>query len=88
MYGARLYASGLFGNPDSTTLRPKSRLLVFTDFLKPKFECETLRLPNEQPIELAQEAMVLSRGFLYYLPEDLGSSNRCFRFRPAAQQSK
>src|SRR5262249_42658859 len=86
MYGDRLYASGLFGDPGGTALRPRSRLLVFTHFLEAKCACETIPLPNEQPVELAQEAMVLSRDFLYYLPENLGSSNRCFRFRSTDQR--
>ena len=56
-------------------------MLVFANFLEPKFEREMILLPEAEPVELAQEAMVLSGGFLYFLPENLGASNRCFRCR-------
>ena len=80
MYGELLYTSGLFGDPGGTEPKPRSRLLVFTRFLEPTFASEMIHLPTQQPVELAQEAMALSGDYLYFLPENLGSSNRCFRF--------
>jgi hypothetical protein len=81
MAGECLYASGLFGDPSGRAPRPRSRLLVFTRFLQPNFECQQISLPNAPSVELAQEAMTLSHDFLFCFPENLGPSNRCFRFR-------
>jgi hypothetical protein len=79
MVGDHFYVSGLFKDPASATPSPKSRLLVFTRFLQPDFECQTIRLPLHEHTELAQEAMAVTGQFVYYLPEDLASSNRLFR---------
>jgi hypothetical protein len=80
IYGDLLYASGLFGDSVQKPLFPRGRLLVFKRFLDAGFEREAIRLPADQPIELAQEAMALSGNLVYLLPENLGQSNRCFRF--------
>jgi len=77
----RLYASGLFGDPEKAVARPRSRVLVFTHFLELGFELEQVPLPNQPGVELAQEAMARSGGWLYFLPENLGATNRYFRLR-------
>jgi hypothetical protein len=79
--GDRFFASGLFGDPASATVPPRSRLLLFAGFLGPGFECQTIRLPMRGTTELAREAMAVSGGFVYFLPEDLGATNRLFRTR-------
>lgn len=87
LFGDCLYASGLVDAPAGTAPGKRSRVLVFRHFLELPVACQTLRLPsNEMPVELAQEAMTLRDGLFYFLPENLGSSNRCFRFRPAEQK--
>jgi hypothetical protein len=77
--GDQLYASGLFQDPEGVAVPPKSRFLVFEHFLESGFEVRAIRLPRRDQTELAQEAMAISGGFVYYLPEDLGASNRVFR---------
>jgi hypothetical protein len=80
MVGDRLFASGLFQESTTTTAAaPRSRLLIFTRFLEPAFNCQTISLPFYERKELAREAMAVSGGFVYYLPEDLGANDRLFR---------
>ena len=75
----RLVASGLFKDPGAATAPPKSRLLVFTGFLEPEFACQTIHLPLSGGTELGREAMAITDGLVYFLPEDLGSTNRVFQ---------
>jgi hypothetical protein len=77
--GDRLFASGLFRDPAAATVSPRSRLLVFARFLDPVFECQMISLPIRESTELGREAMAISAGFVHFLPEDLGASNRLFR---------
>ena len=77
--GDRLYASGLFRAPGAATVSPASRLLWFTDFLDRDVQRRTAMLPLQSGTELAREAMAISDGAAYFLPEDLGVSNRLFR---------
>ena len=77
--GDRLYASGLFGSPKSATLSSASRLCWFEHFLQPDFQCRTVTLPRKHGVELGREAMAISGDAAYFLPEDLGASNRLFR---------
>lgn len=77
--GDRLYASGLFGSPKSATVPPASRLCWFEHFLEGDFQRRAVTLPRRDRIELAREAMAVSGGSVYFLPEDLGASNRLFR---------
>ena len=77
--GDRFFASGLFTESNSVPPPPRSRLLIFQKFLEPAFECQTIRLPLREGTEIAQEAMAVSGGSVYFLPEDLGATNRVFR---------
>jgi hypothetical protein len=77
--GDRLYASGLFGSHKLAGVSPASRLCWFEHFLEPDFQRRTVTLPRRDRIELAREAMAVSGGSIYFLPEDLGASNRLFR---------
>jgi len=77
--GDRLYASGLFKTPASAPVSPESRLLIFDRFLEADCQSRLIVLPAQRGIELAREAMAISDGFIHFLPEDLGASNRLFR---------
>jgi hypothetical protein len=79
MTGDRLFASGLSRANRSEPGAPRSRLLIFKRFLEPAFELHALDLPQLGELELAQEGMAVADGVLYFLPEDLGASNRLFR---------
>ena len=87
LLGNRLFASGLFRGPGVAPESPKSRFVFFTDFSEPKFQETSVSLPKQNGIELAREAMAISEGVVYFLPEDLGASNRMFRI-PLADISK
>ena len=75
----RLFASGLFRGPGVAPELPQSRLVSFSDWQKPGFQRRSIVLPKQNGTELAREAMVISDGSVYFLPEDLGASNRIFR---------
>jgi hypothetical protein len=77
--GDRLYASGLFRSPKLAAASPASRVCWFERFLERDFQPRTVTLPRRDGIELAREAMAVSGGSVYFLPEDLGASNRLFR---------
>lgn len=78
--GDRLYASGLFrAPPGSPTAATENRLIWFTGFLEPGFKSRTAVLPRPKGIMLGREGMAVSVGKVYFLPEDLGASNRLFR---------
>lgn len=77
--GERLFASGLFGAAGSAAAFPASRWICFTDFLERTCQQRTISLPLHNGTELAHEAMAFSQGAIYFLPEDLGASNRLFR---------
>jgi len=76
--GAELVASGLFrgSTPDS-----RSRLLSFESFLESDSRKRVVALPLQQGTQLANEGMAVSDGAVYFLPEDLGATNRLFRAR-------
>ncbi len=75
----RLFASGLFRGGSVTSEPSESRLMSFTQFLRSDFQRISIRLPSQKHIELAREAMAISGGQVYFLPEDLGATNRIFR---------
>jgi hypothetical protein len=77
--GDRLFASGLGPEAGSSAVTPRSRLLVYRRFLEPDVECQTIVMPQQDGVELGQEAMAVSGGYLLWFPEDLGASNRLFR---------
>ena len=77
--GDRLYASGLLRSPKLATASPASRVCWFERFLERDFQRRTITLPRREGVELAREAMAISGGSVYFLPEDLGAANRLFR---------
>jgi hypothetical protein len=79
--GDRLFASGLFRSEREKTGEgsPKSRLIWFTGFSERHFKHGSVTLPMQNGTELGREAMAISDGMVYFLPEDLGASNRMFR---------
>lgn len=79
--GNRLIASGLFRGPTSSTPDSRSRLLSFDRFLEQDFQKQMVMLPLRSGTELANEGMAVSEDAVYFLPEDLGASNRLFRAR-------
>ena len=79
VFGDRLYASGLFRAPGSATVATENRLIWFKGFLEPGCQSGTVTLPRPKGIMLAREGMAISGAKVYFLPEDLGASNRLFR---------
>ena len=77
--GDRVYASGLFRAPLSPPASPASRLCEFERFLEPDCRRQIATLPRKDGVELGREAMAVSGGSIYLLPEDLGATNRLFR---------
>jgi hypothetical protein len=80
LVGGRLYASGL-GRASNLPGSGRSQLFIFTNFLRTDFQSFELSLPGHGQTELAREAMAVTDGWIYFLPEDLSSSNRLFRLR-------
>jgi len=99
MVGDRLFAAGLFKTPESATVPTASRFCEFERFLERDFRRRSVTLPQQHATELAREAMAVSGGSVYFLPADLGATNRVFRVslaeltiratteRPAATQA-
>jgi len=77
--GDRLFAAGLFGPREPGTIPPASRLCWFERFLERDFRRWSVTLPPQHGTELAREAMAISGGSVYFLPADLGATNRLFR---------
>ena len=75
----RLFASGLFRAPSPAAGSTENRLISYADFLAMDFQPRTVKLPRQKGIMLAREAMAIAEGRVYFLPEDLGASNRLFR---------
>jgi hypothetical protein len=74
----RLYASGLFGASKLAVVSPASRICWFDHFLGDSRR-QTVPMPRRDGIELCREAMAISGDGAYFLPEDLGATNRLFR---------
>jgi len=85
--GDRLFASGLCRETGSAAPVTRSRLISFANFLQPESQSWTVALPLQEGTELAREAMAVAEGMVYFLPEDLGATNRLFRI-PLAELSK
>jgi hypothetical protein len=77
--GGRLFASGLLRASGADSASAQSQLLLFADFLEPGFQRSSIVLPPQNGAEIAQEGMAISDGWIHFLPEDLGASNRIFR---------
>jgi len=75
----RLFASGLFRGTELAPESPQSRLVFFTGFMERGFQWRSTILPKQNETELAREGMAISNGLVYFLPEDLGASNRILR---------
>ena len=77
--GDLLFASGLLRAAGSAPVSSVSRVCWFERFLEHDFQRGTVPLPRRDGTELAREAMAISAGIVYFLPEDLGPTNRLFR---------
>jgi len=77
--GDRLFASGLHRSSVPGTASPASRLCWFDRILQDDFRRAAVTLPRQEGTELSREAMTVAGGAAYFLPEDLGASNRLFR---------
>ncbi|MBM3821836.1 MAG: hypothetical protein FJ404_02915 [Verrucomicrobia bacterium] len=75
----RLHAVGLRKGGDPSALEPKSLLMVFEDFLESTARKQAHPLRPVQELELGREGFSIKGEFAYFLPEDLGASNRLFR---------
>jgi hypothetical protein len=77
--GNRLFASGLLRASTASGVATESRLICFSNFMEADFQRRTVKLPLVKGTQLAREAMAISDGFVHFLPEDLGATNRMFR---------
>ncbi len=75
----RLFASGLMKGPEASTTPSQSRLMVLDLSLADESEPVSIELPKQNGTELAREGMAISGGQIYFLPEDLGATNRLYR---------
>jgi len=76
-----LFASGLTKNSSNGQSVSRSRIILLKDFLEQTFQRRTIILPRHNGVELGREAMAVSQGIIYLIPEDLGQSNRLFRVK-------
>ncbi|MHC1769954.1 MAG: DUF6454 family protein [Verrucomicrobiia bacterium] len=72
-----VFASGLLKGANVSV--PPSRLLVFESLLTGPARSRSVSLPELDTTELGREGMAIDKGVVYFLPEDLGDSNRLFR---------
>lgn len=79
--GGQLFASGLFRGLGVDPESSQSQLVCYETFLEPGFQRQSIPLPKQGRTELAHEAMGIVEGLAYFLPEDLGPTNRLFRAR-------
>lgn len=87
--GNELMASGLWksGSPrvegGDESAKARSRLVGYRGVLTfdLKQEPQWIRLPEVEGVELAHEGMAISKGRVWFLPEDLGRTNRLFSVR-------
>lgn len=77
--GNCLFASGLLREPTAPPELPESRFTCFERFATSGVQRWSTVLPKHHGIELANEAMAVAGRMVYFLPEDLGESNRVFR---------
>ena len=75
----RLFASGLFRGVENSPRIPQSRLTSYVGFDEKGFSSHSVSLPRQNSTELAREGMAVSDGWIYFLPEDLGTANRMYR---------
>lgn len=72
-----LVASGLISLPDTTPTRSVSRLLRLTASLSPL--PPSFDPPPAAGVPLSREGMAVSGGWIWFLPGDLGATNRLYR---------
>jgi len=77
--GKQLYAAGLFRASSGTGTNPASQLRRFSNLLEASTTADTTNLPQVDGTELAREGMAIADGWIFFLPEDLGPTNRVFR---------
>jgi hypothetical protein len=74
-----LFGCGLIRTPSTPTGSSRSRFVECGNFLEPNVTRRVIELPRPKGAELGREGMAVSGGFVYFLPEDLGTTNRLFR---------
>ena len=77
----QLFACGLLMGPLPKSIRNRSRFVLFNNFLDENFRVSTVSLPLQNGVEVGREGMALWNASAFFLPEDLGQSNRLFRYR-------
>lgn len=89
-HNGHLVASGLWKDPTPgpatapTGSSQRSRIAIFSRFLEPNANAAVywVRLPtlptSPANLEIAHEGMAIAQGRLWFLPEDLGPTNRLF----------
>ena len=82
--GDRLLASGLRQARAGATSAAESWLVSLPAALTAGAPSAEILLPRPEGVSLAREAMAVASGSVHFLPEDLGATNRLFRFRLAA----
>lgn len=77
--GQTLIASGLRKDPTSGTTASLSHMLVAENFPRTQPRSRVVRLPTMERLELAHEGMAIDATHIWFIPEDLGRTNRLFR---------
>lgn len=77
--GDRLLASGLRRVGGTAGSRQESWLMSLPVPFNTGMPPAKVRLPDPNGISLASEGMAVAEGLVYFLPEDLGATNRLFR---------
>lgn len=72
----RLFAAGLVKQTQGVV---HSRLIEFVDFLGNNVQSRSFHIGRQENVELCNEGMTVQGGNIYFLPEDLGETNRLFR---------
>lgn len=85
--GRRLWVSGLLKSAGVSARSFPSGVVEFEDFLKPDSASRRIPLPEVPGVQLGREGMTVGRDGMYFLPEDLGATNRIFRLRTAGPKT-
>ncbi|MCX8108800.1 MAG: DUF6454 family protein, partial [Verrucomicrobiae bacterium] len=80
-FGSQLYAAGLVKAPAARTTFPRSHLLLVENFPNKNSHATVMALEGPNGVELAAEGMTIDAESVWFLPEDLGTSNRLFRLK-------
>ena len=79
--GNRILASGLRSSDPGGESESRSTLLSIHGFESEHPNVISLSIPTFEGVEMAREGMTTGDGWIYLIPEDLGTSNRLFRFK-------